>query len=152
VEKLLEDTQIKLTSVLNKTFGVSGRLILDALAGGQRDSKILAQLAKGRPRPKTAALQEALRGFFTDHHGTILAMMLDNIDRLSAQITTPDTTIEQAIAPFAHQVAQLDEATGVGAVAAQELIAECRHGRARDPEAASRHLLPGLVAAASSPC
>jgi transposase len=31
-------------------------------------------------------LREALRGFFTDHHGAILAMMLANIDRLSAQI------------------------------------------------------------------
>ncbi len=51
-------------------------------------------------------------------------MMLDNIDRLSAQITALDTTIGDAVDPFAHQVAQLGEITGAGRTAAQELIAE----------------------------
>jgi transposase len=124
VEKLLEDAQIKLSSVASDIFGVSGRAMLEALIAGQRDPKMLAQLAKRRLRGKIAALEEALRGFFTDHHGVILRMMLDNIDRLSEQIAALDTTIEQAIAPFASQVAQLDEVTGVGVTAAQELIAE----------------------------
>ena len=55
-----------------------------------------------------------LRGFFTDHHAAILVVMLDNIDRLSAQITALDTTIAEAVAPFARQVAQLSEITAVG--------------------------------------
>ena len=133
VEKLLEDAQIKLGSVVSDVFGVSGRLILNALIDGQRNPTVLAQLAKGRLRPKTAQLQEALRGFFTDHHATILTMMLDNIDRLSTQIAALDTTIVEAIAPFVHQVAQLDEATGIGDVAAQELIAEIGVDMSRFP-------------------
>ena len=124
VEKLLEDAQIKLSSVASDIFGVSGRAMLEALVAGQRDPKVLAQLARRRLRAKIAALEEALRGFFTDHHAVILRMMLDNIDRLSEQIAALDTAIEQAIAPFASQVAQLDEVTGVGVTAAQELIAE----------------------------
>jgi hypothetical protein len=75
-------------------------------------------------RAKVSALEEALRGFFTDHHAAILQMMLDNIDRHSEQIAALDTTLEAAVAPFAQQVAQLDEITGVGVTAAQELIAE----------------------------
>jgi transposase len=124
VEKLLEDAQIKLSSVATDIFGVSGRAILEALVAGQRDPKVLAQLAKARLRVKLAALEEALRGFFTDHHAAILRMMLDNIDRHTQQIAVLDTKIEQAVAPFARQVAQLDEITGVGVTAAQELIAE----------------------------
>jgi transposase len=124
VEKLLEDAQIKITSVVSDVFGVSGRAILHALIDGQRDPAVLAQLAVGRLRPKTAQLTEALQGFFTDHHATILAMMLDNIDRLSTQITALDTTIGDAVDPFAHQVDQLGEITGAGRTAAQELIAE----------------------------
>jgi transposase len=124
VEKLLEDAQIKITSVVTDVFGVSGRLIMQALIDGQRDPKTLAQMARGRLRPKVAQLQEALTGFFTDHHATILAMMLDNIDRLSAQIAILDTTIAEAVAPFSHQVEQLTEITGAGPTAAQELIAE----------------------------
>src|SRR5438046_3023857 len=94
--------------------GSPGRAMLEALIGGQRDPKVLAQLAKRRLRIKLAALEEALRGFFTDHHAVILRMMLDNIDRLSEQIAALDSAIEAAVAPFASQVAQLDEVTGVG--------------------------------------
>jgi transposase len=136
VEKLLEDAQIKLSSVASDIFGVSGRAMLEALVGGQRDPKVLAQLAKRRLRVKLAELEEALRGFFTDHHAAILRMMLDNIDRLSEQIAALDAKIEQAIAPFAHQVAQLDEVTGVGVTAAQELIAEVGVDMDRFPSAA----------------
>jgi transposase len=136
VEKLLEDAQIKLSSVASDIFGVSGRAMLEALIAGQRDPKVLAQLAKRRLRAKIAALEEALRGFFTDHHAVILRMMLDNIDRLSEQIAALDATIEQAIAPFAAQVTQLDEVTGVGVTAAQELIAEVGVDMGRFPSAA----------------
>jgi transposase len=124
VEKLLDDAQIKLSSVASDIFGASGRAMLEALIAGQRDPKVLAQMAKARMRAKLAALEEALRGFFTDHHAAILRMMLDNIDPHSEQIAALDATIETAIAPFARQVAQLDQITGVGATAAQELIAE----------------------------
>ena len=136
VEKLLEDAQIKLSSVATDIFGVSGRAMLEALIAGQRDPKVLAQLARRRLRAKLAALEEALRGFFTDHHGAILRMMLDNIDRHSEQIAALDTTIEEAVAPFAVQVAQLDQVTGVGVTAAQELIAEVGVDMARFPSAA----------------
>ena len=103
---------------------MTGRLILDALVAGQRDPAVLAQLAKGRLRPKTVQLREALRGFFTDHHGAILAMMLTNIDRLSTQITVLDMQVEQAIAPYTRQAQQLTQITGAGPTAAQEIIAE----------------------------
>jgi transposase len=136
VEKLLEDAQIKLSSVATDIFGVSGRAMLEALVAGQRDPKALAQLARRRLRAKLAALEEALRGFFTDHHAVILQMMLDNIDRLSQQIAALDTTIEEAITPFAAQVAQLDAITGVGLTAAQELIAEVGVDMGRFPSAA----------------
>jgi transposase len=63
-------------------------------------------------------------------------MMLDNIDRLSEQIAALDTTIEEAVAPFASQVAQLDEVTGIGVTAAQELIAEVGVDMARFASAA----------------
>jgi transposase len=110
--------------------------MLEALIAGQRDPKVLAQLAKRRLRTKISELEEALHGFFTDHHAVILRMMLDNIDRLSEQVGLLDTKIGQAISPFARQVAQLDEITGVGVVAAQELIAEVGVDMGRFPSAA----------------
>jgi transposase len=138
VEKLLEDAQIKLSSQVSDLFGVSGRLMLRQLVdtAGQHSPSEVAELAKGRMRPKIPQLREALRGFFTEHHAMLLAMMLDNIDRLGEQITALDTRIEQVIAPFARQVAQLAEIPGVGATSAQELIAEIGVDMTRFPTAA----------------
>jgi len=124
VEKLLEDAQIKLSSVISDLFGVSGRDMLDALAAGQRDPRVLADLARTSMRGKTAVLVEALTGFFTAHHGELLAMMLENIDRLTGQITSLETRIEELVAPFSQQVEQLAEIPGIGRTGAAEIIGE----------------------------
>lgn len=52
LEKLLEDTGIKLSSVATDITGVSGRLMLEALIDGRNDPVQLSQLAKGRLRSK----------------------------------------------------------------------------------------------------
>ena len=134
-EKLLEDAQIKLSSVISDIFGASGRAMLAALAGGQRNPHDLARLARGAMRAKTSVLQEALTGHFTDHHAFMLEMMLTRIDALSAQIDTLTTRIEQATAPLATQVAQLDEIPGIGVIAAQDIIAEIGTDMSRFPDA-----------------
>ena len=50
IEKLLEDALIKISSVLTDVLGVSGRAMIEALIAGQRNPKVLAELAKGRAR------------------------------------------------------------------------------------------------------
>jgi transposase len=136
VEKLLEDAQIKISSVLTDIHGVSGRAMMEALIAGERDPGTLACLAKGLARKNTDRLQEALRGFFTEHHATILQMMLDNTDRISAQIAALDARIEEAIGPFCAQAARLADIPGVNTVAAAELIAEIGVDMTRFPSAA----------------
>jgi len=61
-EKLLEDTQFKLSSVISDIFGVSGRAMLEALIAGQRDPWVLAELARGSMRGKNSVLQERSPG------------------------------------------------------------------------------------------
>jgi transposase len=135
VEKLLEDAQIKLSVVASDIFGVSGRAMLQALLAGERDPERLAQLARARMRAKLSLLAEAFTGFFTDHHGFLLARMLDRIDALSADIAALDARIEALIGPFAQAVDRLDEIPGVGQTAAHLLIAEIGVDMARFPTA-----------------
>ena len=134
-EKLLEDAQIKLSSVISDIFGVSGRDMLEALIAGQRDPYVLARMARGTMRKKISVLQEALTGHFRDHHGYLLQMMLQRTDALTVQIGALTGRIEEVIAPFARQVAQLDEVPGVGIISAQELIAEIGVDMTRFPSA-----------------
>jgi len=86
VEKLLEDAQIKLSVVASDIFGVSGRDMMAALIAGQRDPKVLAQLARSRMRVKIPQLEEAFVGRFGEHHRFLLAKMLQRVDAISADI------------------------------------------------------------------
>jgi transposase len=133
VEKLLEDAQIKLSVVASDIFGVSGREMMAALISGQRDPKVLAQLARGRMRAKLGALVEAFTGHFTDHHALLLAKMLARIDALDADITELDAAIGEMISPFASAVERLDEIPGVGTTAARVIIAEVALEMSRFP-------------------
>jgi hypothetical protein len=64
-EKLLEDACIKLSAVIADIFGVSGRDMLAALVAGERDPKVLAQLARRSMRAKITVLEEAFTGSMT---------------------------------------------------------------------------------------
>jgi transposase len=133
VEKLLEDAQIKLSVVASDIFGVSGRDMMAALIAGERDPKVLAQLARRRLRAKLSLLEEAFVGHFIDHHAFLLATMLGRIDQATADIAALEAHIEAQIAPFAQAADRLDEITGVGRAAAQVIIAEIGTDMGRFP-------------------
>jgi transposase len=135
VEKLLEDAQIKLSVVASDIFGVSGRQMMAALIAGQRDPKVLAQLARGRMRPKISQLEEAVTGYFTDHHSYLLVKMIARIDALNADIAELEDHIEEMVAPFATAVERLDEIPGLGPVAACAALAEVGLDMTRFPTA-----------------
>jgi transposase len=107
--------------------------MLDALVAGERDPKVLAQLARTRLRTKRALLQEAFVGRFGEHHAFLLVTMLGRIDQASADLAAVEARIEAEVAPFAQAVNRLDEVTGVGRAAAQVIIAEIGVDMSRFP-------------------
>jgi len=135
VEKLLEDAQIKLSVVVSDIFGASGRDMLAALVAGERNPKVLAQLARRSMRKKIAVLEEAFTGYFTGHHAFLLGRMLARVDAITGDIAALDERIDQEIAPFAAAVAKLDEVPGINLAAAHAVIAEIGLEMARFPTA-----------------
>ena len=124
-EKLLEDAHLKLSSVITDIHGTSGRDMLTAIIAGERNPKVLAQMAQTRMRGKIRQLEEALDcSFFTEQHAFILQMMLANIDHLTAQVKELTAKIEVLCEPYARQIAQLDAIPGFGVITAQDIIAE----------------------------
>jgi transposase len=105
IEKLLEDALIKLSTVATDIFGVSGRAMMEALIAGQHSPALVAELARGRMRPKRSQLAEALDGRFSDHHARLLRLLLDQLDYL-------DGAIEQATGQIDTLIAQLPAAAG----------------------------------------
>jgi transposase len=123
-EKLLEDAQIKLSVVVSDIFGASGRDILAALVAGERNPKVLAQLARHTMRKKITVLEEAFTGHFTGHHAFLLGKMPARVDAITADIADLDTRIEEQIAPFAAAVSKPDEVPGINLAAAHAILAE----------------------------
>jgi transposase len=136
LEKILEDAQIKLDTVVSNLHGVSGRQMLQAMIDGQRDPVVLAEMAHGVMRRKIPQLREALTGHFDDHHAFLCATMLRRIDTLAADIAELDKKIEELIGPFSTAVEKLDEITGIGVRSAQEVIAEIGIAMAAFPTSA----------------
>jgi transposase len=97
LEKLLEDALIKLSTVATDIMGVSGRAMLEALIAGQRDPKVLAELARGRMRGRRSALVQALTGRFDDHHAELARMLLDHYDALTGQMDRLTVRIQELI-------------------------------------------------------
>jgi len=86
VQKLLEGANIKLASVATDIMGVSARAMLEEIAVGQTDPKLMAELARGRMRNKIPELEKALTGLVGPHHRFLLAKQLAHIDFLDEQI------------------------------------------------------------------
>jgi transposase len=125
-EKLLESAAVKLSSVVTDLHGVTGRDIMDHLIAGERNPKVLAQLARARARRKITELEEALEGaeFFTPEHAALLAAMLARIDRVNEEIGRLTGVIEQLLAPYEEQLQQGESMPGWGRRAAQDAVAE----------------------------
>jgi transposase len=102
LQSVLEDGGIKLDSVASDVLGVSGRAMIEALIVGERDSAVLAALAKGTLRRKIPDLTMALAGRFADHHALLARLHLEHIDHLNAMLGRLDGRIEEAMAPFSE--------------------------------------------------
>lgn len=104
MHKVLEDANIKISSVVTDVFGATGWAIIRALIAGKTDVEQLAELAKGSLRNKKAELMLALEGNLTDHHRFLMGIHNDDIiftDSLIDQINTRiDFYLEQCHQEF----------------------------------------------------
>jgi transposase len=130
--------------------------MIEALIAGERDPRRLADLARGKMRPKRSALVDALTGRFDEHHGELARMLLNQIDALGTQIGTLTARIDELLADLTSTVPvdaildggsapvvtgldaakRLAEITGIGPVSAQVVVAEIGLDMSRFPTAA----------------
>jgi transposase len=98
VEKVLEDANIKLSSVLSDLFGVSGQLMLEALLRGSGDAEQIAQFAQRRAKVKIPQIIASLQEHqMSDHHRTLLRFSLDHLRFLEEQVLALDEAIQQKL-------------------------------------------------------
>lgn len=133
--KVLEDSGVKLTSVLTDVMGVSGRAMLLALVQGTTDPTVLADLARGRLRKKLPELRRALAGRFRRHHAFLVEQILAKVDFLDETLARLNAEIDERLAPFEPVLTRLDTIPGVNRTVAMTLIAETGGDMQRFPTA-----------------
>jgi transposase len=144
IQKLLEQCNIKLSSVASNALGVSGRHILEAIVAGQDDPERLAKLARRRLRRKIPELQLALEGRVRDHHRFLLREFLDEWKALGERIARMEQEIDRRLEPFEDAVTRWQSIPGVERVTACNLVAEIGVNMAQFPTAAHLASWAGL--------
>jgi transposase len=126
LESLLEETHIKLSSLVSDLLGVSARRMLKALADGETNPAALAALAHQRLRATPEQLCDAL-GACADLkpvYRRLLKMALEQLQFLEQQIGQLDQELATLLHPHQDAVQRLAEVPGLGVDSAQQIIAE----------------------------
>jgi transposase len=146
-DKLLQDACIKLSAVVTDIFGVCGRDMLAALAAGERNPKVLAQLARRSMRSKIAVLEEA----FTGHSPAITRSCCAPCwaaSMRSVPISPRWMTGSAQATPLTGAAGRLDEIPGISLASAYVILAEIGTGMTRFPAAGHlaswARLAPGI--------
>jgi transposase len=135
LEKALQDAGVKITSVASSVWSKSSRAMIEAMIAGERDSVVLADMAKGVMRKKTDRLEEALESNFGAHHAILCRQVIDHLDFLDASIATLSTEICARLLPFEPQVTLLTSIPGISVTTAQVIVAETGADMSRFPTA-----------------
>lgn len=144
IRKVLEDANVKLSSVMSDVMGVSGREILRAIVRGEFQAAELAELARGRLREKIPALQQALTGSLNQHHRFLIEQWLAHWDELAARIAKFEERIEEQMGPFEPAVRTWTSLPGIDRITAWTIVAEMSADMSQFPTAAHAASWAGL--------
>jgi len=135
IQKILEDANIKLASVLSDITGRSGRDILDAIIAGQTDPAALAALGNKRLQATPEELAEALRGHVTPHHRFLLEFYKGQIEATEQAIAQLDAEVAALLDPFRQAIDNVSTVPGFADTNATALVGEIGSDMSRFPTA-----------------
>jgi transposase len=127
VQKLLEQTNVKIAGVLSDVFGVSGHRMILALLEGKSTPEEIAGLARGTAQRKVPQLIEALQANrMSDHERFVIRSCLRHLACLEEEIELLDAEILVRMKGelFEKAFTLLQTIPGIGQLAAAAIIAE----------------------------
>jgi transposase len=133
IDKILQDANLKLGSVLADIMGQSGRAILDTIVAGETDPEKLVVHVNKRVKASRASIVEALRGKVTAHHRFLLKLHLGQADALQTAIDEVDREAGERLEPFRHAAQRLIQIPGISDVAAVAIVSEIGVDMSRFP-------------------
>jgi len=122
--KILEDANIKLSSVLSNVDGAVGTKIIADLIDGKTGAEQLLQHYHGKMKASKQEVKKALEGRLTRHHQFMLKLIKESIEDKEKLITKLETQIDEAAKQYSVEVALLQTIPGVAKDSAITIISE----------------------------
>jgi len=125
MQRILEDANIKLSSVVSDTSGVVATRLIDGLIEGRKDLDVLInECYHGKLMASKEELKEALTGRLTNHHSFMLKQIKSHIAYLEQQIALIDAEMDNKLKEYNEQLELLQTVPGVGKDGAKGILSE----------------------------
>lgn len=122
--KMLENANIKLSSVFSDVFGHTAWLMICKLVAGETRMDELTSYIHHRCKSSKEDIEKALQGTLEEDDRNILKLMMEQADAIERLICKVDADIERHVKPFEAQMKLLQTIPGVKEIAAAAIIAE----------------------------
>jgi transposase len=123
VEKVLQDGNVKWSSIVSDTFGVAGIQILDLISEGFTNAQTLAGSVTTKIKRKED-VEKALTNCLTDEHVYVIKMLMGQFRDIQTRILDVENELTERMLPYAHLVEELDKIPGIDKILAMGIIAE----------------------------
>lgn len=135
IQKVLEDANLKIASLVSDTLGVSGRAILESIVRGESDPQRLLEVTEGRLKASPERLLKALRGRIRPHHRFLIKLHLEQVDALARGIQDIESRLKESLEPFRGAIELLMQIPGISELAAWVVVSEIGFDMRRFPTA-----------------
>ena len=123
VEKVLQDGNIKWSTVVSDTFGKAGLAVLDLLAQGETNASFLARAVTTKVK-RIDEVEKALTNCFTMNHVFLIKELMDQYYYLKSRVSSVEGELREKALPYHHLIEKLDEIPGIDEILAIGILAE----------------------------
>jgi len=123
--RILEDCNVKLSSVLSDTSGVVATKLIDRLCSGEEVSmEFIESVYHEKIQASRSDIYEACHGFVEAHHIFMLQTIKKNIAHTEESIVELNTRIKVLLSPYENVLSLLYKVPGLSRKTVEDLIAE----------------------------
>jgi transposase len=124
VQRVLEDGNIKLKSVISDVFGVAGRKVLSAIIEGKDDPIELTKLVDTNVKAKKEVIKKSLTHTLNATNRFLLKQLYSQLLYLEHLLGELELELSQKMKPYNQYIQKLDEIPGIDKRTAEVIIAE----------------------------
>ena len=135
IQKILEDANIKLSSVVSDMSGATATKIINAMIEGETNVEELTKFRHGKMQASVEELASSLKGNLTEHHKFMLTTVKESIIEKEAIIEKLDKRIDEHLRAneLILDAELLQTIPGVGKDAAASILAETGNDMSQFP-------------------